>query len=399
MAFLSKIKKYIFFIIIISFSLQPNISKSERNISTSAKYAILIDYETGRVLLNKSSDIPTAPASMSKLMTIYLAFEALKQDRISLDTKLIVSENAWKKKDDKGNSLPASGSSMFLEPLTKVTFEDLLRGIIVQSGNDACIVVAESLSGSESAFAEDMNKKAEFLNLTNSFFVNSTGWPHKNHLMSTADLAKLSIKLYQDFPEFMHYFAEKKFTYNGITQSNRNPVIYQDIGADGLKTGYTKVSGHGVAASAIQNNRRLILVLNGIKGAKKRAVESEQIFNWGFREFKNTVLFEKNEIVDSANVWLGNRPNVPLVVKEKVFLTISKADKGNDLKAVVKYVAPLIPPLSPDKTVAKLLIKDSKGETIKAFNLYPEYQINKAGPVGRLFGSLSYLIWGQPKNE
>ena len=399
MTFLSKIKKYIFFIIIISFSLQPTISQSERNINTSAKYAILIDYETGRVLLNKSSNIPTAPASMSKLMTIYLAFEALKQDRISLDTKLIVSENAWKKKDDKGNSLPASGSSMFLEPLTKVTFEDLLRGIIVQSGNDACIVIAESLSGSESAFAEDMNKKAKFLNLTNSFFINSTGWPHKNHLMSTADLAKLSIKLYQDFPEFMHYFAEKKFTYNGITQSNRNPVIYQDIGADGLKTGYTKVSGHGVAASAIQNNRRLILVLNGIKGAKKRAVESEQIINWGFREFKNTVLFEKNEIVDSANVWLGNRPNVPLVVKEKVFLSISKADKGNDLKAVVKYVAPLIPPLSPDKTVAKLLIKDSKGETIKAFNLYPEYQINKAGPIGRLFGSLSYLIWGQPKNE
>jgi len=399
MTFLNKIKKYIFFIIIISFSLQPTISQSERNINTSAKYAILIDYETGRVLLNKSSNISTAPASMSKLMTIYLAFEALKQDRISLDTKLIVSENAWKKKDDKGNSLPASGSSMFLEPLTKVTFEDLLRGIIVQSGNDACIVIAESLSGSESAFAEDMNKKAKFLNLTNSFFINSTGWPHKNHLMSTADLAKLSIRLYQDFPEFMHYFAEKKFTYNGITQSNRNPLLYQDIGADGLKTGYTKVSGHGVAASAIQNNRRLILVLNGIKGAKKRAVESEQIINWGFREFRNTVLFEKNEIVDSANVWLGNRPNVPLVVKEKVFLSISKADKGNDLKAVVKYVAPLIPPLSPDKTVAKLLIKDSKGETIKAFNLYPEYQINKAGPVGRLFGSLSYLIWGQPENE
>ena len=209
MTFLNKIKKYIFFIIIISFSLQPTISQSERNINTSAKYAILIDYETGRVLLNKSSNIPTAPASMSKLMTIYLAFEALKQDRISLDTKLIVSENAWKKKDDKGNSLPASGSSMFLEPLTKVTFEDLLRGIIVQSGNDACIVIAESLSGSESAFAEDMNKKAKFLNLTNSFFINSTGWPYKNHLMSTADLAKLSIRLYQDFPEFMHYFAEK----------------------------------------------------------------------------------------------------------------------------------------------------------------------------------------------
>jgi len=397
MTFLCKIQKYIFFIIIISFSLQPNISISERYINTSAKYAILLDYETGRILLNKSSNIPTAPASMSKLMTIYLAFEALKQDRISLDTELIVSENAWKKRDSKGNTLPASGSSMFLEPLTKVTFEDLLRGIIVQSGNDACIVVAESLSGSESAFAEDMNKKSELLNLTNSFFVNSTGWPHKNHIMSTADLAKLSIKLYQDFPEYMHYFAEKKFTYNGITQSNRNPVIYQDIGADGLKTGYTKVSGHGLVASAVQNNRRLILVLNGIEGTKKRAVESERIINWGFREFENIVLFEKNEIIDSANVWLGNVPSIPLVVKEKVFLTLSKANKGNDLKAVIKYVGPLVPPLSPDKTVAKLLIKNNKGETIKRFNLFPEYKVNKAGPIGRLFGSLSYLIWGQPE--
>ena len=386
----------IYVIVLINLVITSNFSLAERYINTSAKYVYLMDYDTGRVLLEKASNIPTAPASMSKLMTIYMAFEALKQERISLDTELVVSENAWRKKDDKGNTLPASGSTMFLEPLTKVSFEDLLRGIIVQSGNDACIVISEALSGSEEGFANDMNQKAKLLNLNNSNFTNSTGWPHKDHKMSSRDLAILSQKLYQDFPEYMHYFSETKFTYNGITQSNRNPILYQDIGGDGLKTGYTKASGHGVVASAVQNNRRLILVLNGIEGTKLRAVESERILNWGFREFENKVIFEENEIVDSANVWLGNKPNVPLIVKEKVYLSISKADKGNDLKAIIKYVAPLMPPLEPNVAVGKLIIKKNDGTKINEYNLYPESKVNKAGPLGRLFGSLSYLIWGQP---
>ena len=372
-------------------------SLSDVTINTSAKYAVLMDYETGRVLLNKNSNISMAPASMSKLMTIYMAFEAIKQDRISLDTILVVSEKAWRKKDKKnGKELSPSGSSMFLEPLTKVTVEDLLRGIIVQSGNDACIVIAEALNGSEEAFANSMNEKAIELGLKNSYFTNSTGWPDKRHLMSSLDLALLANKLYQDFPDYMHYFAEKKFSYNGIAQSNRNPVLFQDIGADGLKTGYTKASGHGVVASAIQNGRRLILVLNGIKGSKLRGIEAERVLSWGFREYKNSVLYEKNEIVDSANIWSGNRPTVPLITKEKVILTLSKANKNNDLTATVKYIAPLMPPLSIDTAVAKLLIKNNKGELVSEHKLYPEYNINKAGPIGRLFGSLSYLIWGNP---
>ena len=383
-------------IIIIGFFNLKN-SLSEITINTSAKYAILIDYDTGRVLLNKSSHVAMAPASMSKLMTIYMAFEAIKQDRINLDTLLLVSENAWRKKDKKsGKELPPSGSSMFLEPLTKVSVEDLLKGIIIQSGNDACIVIAEALNGSEEGFSEQMNNKAIELGLKDSFFTNSTGWPHKKHLMSSFDLAILASKLYEDFPEYMHYFAEKKFTYNGIAQSNRNPVLYQDMGADGLKTGYTRVSGHGLVASAIQNGRRLVLVLNGIKGTKLRSIEAERVLSWGFREFDNIVLFEKNEIVDSANIWLGNRPTVPLIVKEKIILTLSKANKKNDLKAIVKYIAPLIPPLSNEDSVAKLLIKNTKGELVSEHKLYPEYKINQAGPIGRLFGSLSYLIWGNP---
>ena len=394
MFFSKKINKFIGLLIIFIF--YCNNSFADRYINTSAKYVYLIDYDTERVLLEKASEVPTAPASMSKLMTIYLAFEALKQERMSLETELIVSENAWRKKDEKGISLPASGSSMFLEPLTKVTFEDLLRGIIVQSGNDACIVIAESLSGSEEAFSKDMNEKAKILNLKNTKFKNSTGWPHKDHLMSSEDLALLAKKLYQDFPEYMHYFSETKFTYNGITQSNRNPVLYQDIGADGLKTGYTEVSGHGVVASASQNNRRLILVLNGIDGSKKRSIEAERVLNWGFREFENKIIFEENEVVDSANVFLGNRPSVPLIVKEKVYLSIAKAYKGKDLKAIIKYISPLIPPLSPDKAVGKLIIKRNDGAKIKEYDLYPESKVTKAGPLGKLFGSISYLIWGQP---
>ena len=356
----------------ILFLFNLNNAFSQTIINTSAKYAILMDYDSGRILLNKNSKVAMAPASMSKLMTIYMVFEAIKLDRISLDTELLVSENAWRKKDKKnGKELSPSGSSMFLEPLTKVTVEELLRGIIVQSGNDACIVIAEALNGSEEAFAEKMNEKSIELGLKDSHFTNSTGWPDKKHLMSSLDLAKLANKLYKEFPEYMHYFSEKKFTYNGIAQSNRNPVLYQDIGADGLKTGYTKISGHGLVASAIQENgERLILVLNGVEGKKLRATEAERILSWGFREFQNIVLFEKNEIVDVANIWLGNRPTVPLIVKEKIVLTLSKANKKNDLKAIVKYITPLMPPINKDTSVAKLLIKTNNGELVSEHKLY-----------------------------
>ena len=214
----------------ILFLFNLNNAFSQTIINTSAKYAILMDSDSGRILLNKNSKVAMAPASMSKLMTIYMVFEAIKLDRINLDTELLVSENAWRKKDKKnGKELSPSGSSMFLEPLTKVTVEELLRGIIVQSGNDACIVIAEALNGSEEAFAEKMNEKSIELGLEDSHFNNSTGWPDKNHLMSSLDLAKLTNKLYKEFPEYMHYFSEKKFTYNGIAQSNRNPLLYQDI--------------------------------------------------------------------------------------------------------------------------------------------------------------------------
>ncbi len=369
--------------------------QAARIINTSAKEALLIDFDTNRILLNKNANVKMAPASMSKLMTIYMAFEALEQDRIYLDTELIVSEKAWRKKDKNGKSLPPSGSSMFLEPNTKVKFEDLIRGIIVQSGNDACIALAESLSGSEENFVEEMNKKSKILGLNNTSFQNSTGWPHKDHYMSSLDLAILAKELYVRFPQYMYYFAEKKYEYNGISQSNRNPLLHSNIGADGLKTGYTKISGYGLVASAIQEGRRLILVLNGLKSRKNRAVEAEKILGWGFREFENIELFNTNDIIESASVWLGNKPNVDLLVKENILLTLAKGQKGNDLKATIKYSSPLMAPIYANQIVGKLIIKKVNGEKIKEYNLYPSEDIYKAGPVGRLFSSLSYLIWGE----
>ncbi|PPR30465.1 MAG: D-alanyl-D-alanine carboxypeptidase DacC [Alphaproteobacteria bacterium MarineAlpha9_Bin2] len=369
--------------------------KAERIINTSAKQALLIDFNTDRILLNNNADVSMAPASMSKLMTVYLAFEALAQRRVKLNTNFVVSEKAWRRKDKNGNSLPPSGSSMFLEPNTRVEFEDLLRGIIVQSGNDACIVIAEGLSGSESSFVKEMNKKSEALGLTNSKFMNSTGWPVNNHYMSSLDLATLTKRLYIDFPQYMYYFSEKKFEYNGISQPNRNSLLFAGIGADGLKTGYTKKSGYGVVASAFQDGRRLILVLNGLKSKNNRAVESENIMNWGFREFENIELFSQHDVVERAPVWLGDIPYVDLIVREKVLLTIAKGLKGKDLKAVIKYSSPIIAPIDIDEIVGKLIIRNSRGKKIKEYNLYPLEEVKKAGPIGRLFSSLSYLIWGE----
>ena len=271
----------------------------------------------------------------------------------------------------------------------------MLRGIIIQSGNDSCIVVAESLSGTEEQFVEEMNIKAKKLGLTKSSFENSTGWPHSEHYMSPLDLAKLSKILYNKFPEYMHYFAEKKFKYNGISQSNRNPTLYANLGADGLKTGYTKNSGYGLVASAIQEGRRLILVLNGIDTRKNRSVEAERILSWGFREFENIQLFNSNDTVETAPVWLGNTPNTNLIVKDNVTLTLAKGDKGEDLKATIKYSSPLIAPINADQVVGKLLIKEKNGNKIKEYNLYPLENIKKAGPISRLFSSLSYIIWGE----
>ena len=225
---------------------------------TAAEYAILLDFDTGATLLEKNADHPTAPASMSKLMTLYMVFERLKSGILRLEDTFPVSEKAWR----------MGGSKMFVGVNTRVKLEDLLRGIVVQSGNDACIVVAEGLAQHEAAFAEEMTERAREIGLTNSTFTNSTGWPDPDHLMSVRDIATLSTIVIREFPDLYSMFAEKSFTYNDIKQSNRNPLLYRYDGADGLKTGHTEASGYGLAASVSKRGRRLLLVVNGLDSPK-----------------------------------------------------------------------------------------------------------------------------------
>ena len=238
---------------------------------TAAKQAYILDTETGAVLLEKDAATPTPPASLSKLMTIYMAFELLENGELSLDDKFVVSRKAWR----------MGGSKMFVEVDKQVRVEDLLRGIIVQSGNDACIVLAEGLSGSESAFADAMNRKMRELGLVDSHLVNSTGWPADSHLMSPRDLAVLAQRIIEEFPKYYPYFAEKSFRYNKIKQGNRNPLLYRDTGADGLKTGHTRAAGYGLVASAIRDGRRVVMVLTGMKSARTRAFEARRAAQLG----------------------------------------------------------------------------------------------------------------------
>ena len=251
--------------------LWPALAPPAQALETRAREAFLIDVTTGTVLLEKDADVSMPPASMSKIMTAYLVFGALKEGRISLDDKLPVSEKAWRK----------GGSKMFVEVGSEVSVEDLLRGVIVQSGNDACIVLAEALAGSEEAFAEQMTRKAREIGMEGSTFTNSTGWPDPNHRMTARDLAILAERMVQDFPDFYHYYSEREFTYNGIRQGNRNPLLYKNLGADGLKTGHTEEAGYGLTASAERDGRRLVLVINGLESIKARSEEAERLIASG----------------------------------------------------------------------------------------------------------------------
>ena len=357
-------------------------------IDTKAREAILIDQSTGIVILNKNADEQMPPASMSKLMTAYLLFESINDGRVSLDDKFRVSENAWRK----GGA--ASGSStMFLPPKSEVRVEDLIRGIIVQSGNDACIVVAESLAGSEEAFARRMTYKAQELGMMGSNFMNATGWPHPEHRTTARDLATLSTRIIQDFPELFSFYSEREFTYNGIRQSNRNPLIYGYAGADGMKTGHTSEAGYGLTGTAKQGDRRLIVVVNGLKSSKDRASESARILDWGFREFNNYSLFKAGDTIEIAPLWLGTKPTVALKIDRDVHLTMSRKSR-RAMKVTVKYQSPISAPITAGQSVGTLTIEAPDFETIEA-PLLAATDSQQLGMVGRLGAALEFLLWGQ----
>ena len=361
-----------------------------RAVETISREAIVKDVTTGKVLFEKNARIKMPPASMAKMMTIYLVFERLRDSRLSIDDTFSVSENAWRRGGAK-----SGGSTMFLKPGSRVRVEDLIRGIIVQSGNDACIVIAEGLASSENTFAAEMTQKAKELGMKDTAFKNSTGWPAPEQVTTAADLAILAERTIKDFPQFYHYYAEKSFTYNGIRQTNRNPLLYKTKGADGLKTGHTVTAGYGLAASAMRDKRRLISVVSGLPSKRARSRESERLMEWGFREFNNYALFKKGDTVAEAAVWLGQEAKVPLIISQDLILTMPKKAR-RDMKVTVSYMGPITSPIKKGDPLAILHITAPKEKTIET-TLVAGSSIDKLGLFGRLTTALHHILWGEAK--
>lgn len=357
-------------------------------IETTAKNVLVMDYDTGEYLYEKDAYTPIPPASMSKLMTIYLLFSKIKDGSLSLEDTFTVSENAWRK----GGA--ASGSStMFLPIGSSVSVEDLIRGILIQSGNDACIVVAENIAGSEEDFAVMMNEKARELGLKNSHFENSTGWPAPEHKMSVEDLAILARHIIKEFPELYPIFSEKTFTYHNIVQGNRNPLLYTMSDADGLKTGHTEEAGFCLTASAKRGDRRIISVMSGMSSNKERSEEAEKIMNWAFREFNNYKVFKQFERVLTVPVYMGVEKTVDLVAKEDVVVTLPR-NLAKDAKLTANYTKPIKAPIMQGDKLGEVVLS-IEGQKDKIIPLYADHKVEKLGFFGRIKGNISYFFFGK----
>ena len=365
-----------------SFAIAP-----ARAIETPASYVSLMDFATGEIIYEKQGNELMAPASMSKLMTMVMLFDALKDGRVTLDDEFVISENAWRK----GGA--ASGSStMFAELSSRVPVRDLIYGVIVQSGNDACIAIAEALAGSEATFAERMTERAREIGLETSTFKNSTGWPDEGHLMTANELAILARYLIETHPEFYEIYSVRDFEWNGITQANRNPLIYMNMGADGLKTGHTSVSGYGLTASAVRNGRRLVLVVNGLSSEKERANETQRLMDWAFREFRSYNLLEAGQVLERAPVWQGSSRTVPMVIATDVALTMSR-DARKGMEAKVRYDGPLTAPIAEGDIIGQLVVT-GPGLPTRTYDLQAGTSVEALGMFGKAMSALAQLISG-----
>ncbi len=351
---------------------------------TPAKYLIIMDSQSGEILFEKNARVPMAPASMTKIMTASVVFERLTAGTLSMDDEFTVSEKAWRK----------GGSSMYLEPKMKVSVRDLLHGVIVQSGNDACIVLAEGIAGSEDAFAIMMNEQAQKLGLKSAHFKNSTGWPDPDHVISAYDLAILARHTIETYPQYYKIYGETSFSWNKITQPNRNPLFLAGFpGADGLKTGHTEVSKYGFVGSAIQDGKRRIIVVNGLESKAERKSESARIMRSAFGEFKVYTLFKQNEHVGSAKVFMGTAGTVDLVTKENVQLGIHKTLRPA-MNVKIKYQSPVPAPIVKGDHIADLYIYIGETEK-KVVPLYAGTDIKRKSLMGRLSASLVNKIRGE----
>ena len=348
---------------------------------TSAQWAVIVDFNTGATILDKASDDECPPSSMTKLMTAYIVYSKLKAGTLRLDQTLPVSEHAWR----------TQGSKMFVELGAQIKVEDLIRGMIIQSGNDACIVLAEGISGSEEQFVAQMNAMARTLGMTNTQFRNATGWPDPDHLMSVRDIATLATRIIKDFPEYYHYDSEKTFTYHGIIQYNRNPLVQRGL-ADGLKTGHTDAGGFGVVGSAEHNGRRVIMVLNGMPSARARVEESVRLMGWAFANFENVTLFSSNDVVENAPGYLGASRTVPLVGGQDLKLTLPRAWRQH-AHVAISYDSPIPAPIKAGDVVGKLVVS-GQGVPQTEIPLVAGEDVGRMALPGRAVAVVTHLLTG-----
>ena len=365
-------------------------TNSYSDIEVDADYVIVQDHFSGEILYEKDSDHSIYPASMTKIMTVMVVFDLLKSGETSLDEMITISEKAWR--------MSQSGySSMFIMLNDQVSVEDLLKGIIIVSGNDACIALTEGLSGSEEEFVMLMNEKANELGLNNTNFSNSSGINDPDNYSTVEDILIMSRYMIQNYPEYYTYFKGTTFTWDRtggdpITQGNRNPLLYKNIGADGIKTGYLAVEMYSLASSLKKGERRITAVASGFKTKSSRSRESLKMLNWGFRNFDTVRVTKKDESIGNLNVWLGKKNKIAAITKEDVYLTIPKRKKKS-IKAVIEYNGPLEAPITKGDKIGMLNIYIA-GELKKEIDIYSSEDIKKANIFSRLLKSFNYLVWG-----
>ena len=363
---------------------------SYSNPKVDVKTAILIDYDSESVLYELEPDMQIYPASMTKIMTTIVVFDLLKKGRISLEEEFIISEKAWR--------LSQSGySSMFVMVNDQVSVEDLLRGIIVVSGNDACVAIAEGIAGTEENFAEIMNEKAAEIGMTNSNFANASGINDPDNYSTVRDIAMMSKYLIKNYPEFYELYKEKSFTWDRtggdpITQGNRNSLLYKKVGVDGIKTGYLAVEKYSLASSMQREERRLISVASGFQNKSIRSSGSLKILSWGFRNTETFKVSKQNETIFNVKSWLGKEKEISGITKEDIFITLNKKESRN-LKVILKYNGPIRAPIKKDQKIANIdvLIKD---KVVKSVPVYASKEVEKVNFFKSLFMSINYLIWG-----
>ena len=377
-------------LILILFSLILFSSKSNAIISVNAKTAILQDYLSGEILYEKDADLSIYPASMTKIMTSIIAFDLIKKGELTLDEKFIVSENAWR--------LSTAGySSMFIMVGDEVSVENLLRGIIVASGNDACIALAEGIAGTEEEFAVLMTEKALEIGMENTNFSNSSGINDPNNYSTVRDILIMSNYLIKNYPEYYHYYKEKEFTWDRtggdpITQGNRNPLLYKNMGADGIKTGYLAVEKYSLASSIKKKNRRLIAVGSGFNSKNDRSRQSAKLLTWGLTKFDTILIGKKNDVISELDVWQGKQKKVKAYISSDIYKTIPKAKKKY-LKVTVNYEGPLEAPIEKNDVIGKMKIT-YKDEVVGKYDLFASESVQKQNIISRILSSINFLIWG-----